>query len=147
MRMHSRRRFIGQLFAASIGSTALGRTASATVDQLNDGLAELCVVAREPGTLPNAVVDVWTGQIGSLDFEQLPGQVGRVVVWSDIRGHRGFTRSIADILFAIRECFGINPILGSNAAAHVGHSSGLSCPSKCISTLSSRAISAQLSPV
>src|SRR6266481_6325140 len=123
---HSRREFINQVFATSIGSTALGRAGSACIGS-NDGLAELCVIARKPGTLPNAVVDVWTAQIGSLDFEQLPEQLGRVVVWSDIRGHRGFTRSIADIFFSVHEYFGIKPVLGSNAAAHVGHPSGLSC--------------------
>jgi hypothetical protein len=123
---HSRREFINQVFATSIGSTALGRAGSAWIGS-NDGLAELCVIARKPGTLPNAVVDVWTAKIGSLDFEQLPEQLGRVVVWSDIRGHRGFTRSIADILFSIHEYFGIKPVLGSSAAAHVGHYSGLSC--------------------
>jgi hypothetical protein len=125
MRKHSRREFINQVFAASIGSTALSHIGSAWIES-NDGLAELCVIARKPGTLPNAVVDILTGQIGSLDFE-LPEQLGRVVVWSDIRAHRGFTRSIADILFAIHEYFGIKPVLGSSAAAHVGHSSGLSC--------------------
>jgi hypothetical protein len=58
MSKHSRRQFIGQLFATSIGSTGLSRTASAKIDQLNEGLAELCVIAREPGNLSNAVVDV-----------------------------------------------------------------------------------------
>ncbi len=126
MRKHSRRRFIGQLFAASIGSTGLSRTASATIDQSNDGLAEVCVIARQPGTLPNAVIDVWTGQIGTLDLSQLPEHFGRVVVWDDVRGDRALSRDVAGILFAIEEYFGIKPNLGSNATAHVGHFSGLS---------------------
>src|SRR4051812_34521959 len=113
MRKPSRREFINQVFAASMGSTALGRTGTAWFES-NDGLAELCVIARKPGTLPDAVVDFWTGQIGSLDFERLPEPLGRVIVWSDIRGHRGFTQSIADILFAIQEYLGIQPVLGSN---------------------------------
>ncbi len=126
MRKHSRRRFLGQLFAASIGSTRLNRTASATIDQSNDGLAELCVIARQAGTLPNAVVDVWTGQIATLDLSQLSEHFGRVVVWDDVRGDRALSREIAGILFAIEEYFGIKPNLGSNATAHVGHFSGLS---------------------
>ena len=126
MRKHSRRRFIGQLFAASIGSTGLSRTASATVDQSNDGLAEVCVIARQPGTLSNAVIDVWTGQNGTLDLSQLPKHFGRVVVWDDVRGDRALSREISDILFAIEEYFGIKPNLGSNATAHLGHFGGLS---------------------
>jgi hypothetical protein len=125
MRKHSRRRFIGQLFAASIGSTGLSRAASATIDQSNDGLAELCVIARQPGTLPNAVVDVWTGQIGTLDLSQLPEHFGRVVVWDDVRGDRALSQEIAGILLAIEQYFGIKPSLGSNASSHLGHSSGL----------------------
>src|SRR5712675_2261255 len=104
MRKPSRREFINQVFAASISSTVLSRTGSAWIGS-NDGLAELCVIARKPGTLPNAVVDVWTGQIGSFDFEQLPEQFGRVIVWDDIRGDRRLSRSIADILIAIEEYF------------------------------------------
>ena len=126
MRKHSRRRFIGQLVAASIGSTGLSRTASATIDQSNDGLAELCVIARQPGTLPNAVIDVWTGQIGTLDLSQLPEHFGRVVVWDDVRGDRALSREIAGILFAIEQYFGIKPNLGSNASAHLRHSGDLS---------------------
>jgi hypothetical protein len=126
MRRYSRRRFISQLCAASIGSAALGRIAAASIDHLNAGLAELCVITRQPGSLPNAIVDVWTGQIGNLDLVGLPEQLGRVVVWHDIRGTRELSRSIADILFATEEYFGIKPVLGSNAAAYVGHSSGLS---------------------
>lgn len=122
----SRRRFIGQLLAASIGSAALVRTVDARNDDLIDRLAELCVIARQPGSLPSAIIDVWTGQIGSLDLEQLPEQLGRVVVWHDIRGAKGLSRSIADILLATEEYFGIKPILGSNAVAHVGNSGGLS---------------------
>ena len=126
MRKHSRRRFIGQLFAALWGSTGLSRTASAAIDEANDGLAELCVIARQPGTLPNAVIDVWTGQIGTLDLSQLPEHFGRVVVWDDVRGDRALSREIAGILFAIEEYFGIKPNLDSNASAHLGRSSGLS---------------------
>ena len=126
MRKHSRRQFIGQLFAASIGSTGLSRTASAAIDQSNDGLAELCVIARQPGTLPNAIIDVWTGQIGTLDLSQLPEHFGRVVVWDDVRGDSALSRDIADIIFAIEKYFGIKPNLGSNASAHLGHSSELS---------------------
>ncbi|MCC8978666.1 hypothetical protein [Bradyrhizobium acaciae] len=125
MMKHSRRRFIGQLFAASIGSAALNRAAAATYDDSNDGLAELCVITREPGNHPSAVVDVWTGQIGTLDLAQLPKQLGRAVVWDDIRGAKGLSQSIAEILSAIEEYFVFKPILGSNAAAHVGSSGGL----------------------
>ena len=103
MRKHSRRQFIGQLFAASIGSTGLSRTARATIDQSNDGLAEVCVVARQPGTLSNAVIDVWTGQIGTLDLSQLPEHLGRVVVWDDVRRDRALSQEVANILFAIEE--------------------------------------------
>jgi len=126
MRKHSRRRFIGQLLAASIGATGLSRTASAAIGQSDDGLAELCVIARQPGTLPNTVIDVWTGQIGILDLCQLPEHLGRVVVWDDVRGDRELSRQIAGILFAIEEYFGIKPKLGFNASAHLEHSSGLS---------------------
>src|SRR5262245_58080436 len=86
MEKHSRRRFIGELFATLIGSTGLSRTARATIDQSNDCLIEICVIARQRGTLPNAVIDVWTGQIGTLDLSQLPEHRGRVVVWDDVRG-------------------------------------------------------------
>jgi hypothetical protein len=126
MRKHSRRRFISQLFAAAISSTVLNRTASTKIGQLNEGLVELCVITREPGKLPNAVVDVWTGQIGVLDFAQLPEQLGKVIVWDDIRGDRAISRSIIEILVAIEKYFGIKPKLGFNAVAHVGHFSGLS---------------------
>jgi hypothetical protein len=126
MEKRSRRRFIGQLFATLIGSTGLSRTARATIDQLNDGLNEICVIARRQGTLPNAVIDVWTGQIGTLDLSQLPEHLGKVIVWDDVRGGRALSREIADILFAIEEYFGIKPQLGSNASAHLGCSSGLS---------------------
>lgn len=126
MRKHSRRRFIGQLLATAIGSTGLNSTASATIGPYDDGLTELCVIAREPGTLPNAVIDVWTGQIGTVDLAQLPDHLGRVVVWDDIRGDRCLSRDVADILVAIEEYFGIKPDLGVNAMAHAGHSGGLS---------------------
>jgi hypothetical protein len=128
MGKHSRRQFIGQLFATSIGAAGLSRTASATFDQSDDGLAEVCVIARQPGALSNAVIDVWTGQIGTLDLSQLPEHLGRVVVWDDVRGDRALSREIADILFEIEEHFGIKPNLGSNATAHLGHISGLSLP-------------------
>lgn len=122
---HTRRRFIGHLFCASIGLATLGRTASHANDDLNGGLAELCVITREPGRFPNAIIDVWTCQIGTLDLAQLPDQFGRIVVWHDIRGAQGLSRSIADILSATEEYFGIKPVLGSNAAAHVGRPGGL----------------------
>jgi len=125
MEKHSRRRFIGQLFATLIGSTTLSLT-RAMIDQSNDGLNEICVIARQRGTLPNAVINVWTGQIGTLDLSQLPEYLGRVVVWDDVRGDRALSREIADILSAIEEYFGIKPSLGSNASAHLGCSNGLS---------------------
>jgi hypothetical protein len=117
---------MGQLFAASIGSMGLSRTASAAIDLSNDGLTELCVIARQPGTLSNAVIDIWSGQIGTLDLLQLPEHFGRVVVWDDLRGDRALSREIAEILFAIEQYFGIKPNLGFNATAHLGHFSGLS---------------------
>src|SRR5215831_10055456 len=126
MEKHSRKRFIGELFATLIGSTGLSRTARATIDRSNDCLIEICVIARQRGTLPNAVIDVWTGQIGTLDLSQLPEYLGRVVVWDDVRGDRALSREIADILSAIEECFGIKPNLGSNATAHLGHFGGIS---------------------
>lgn len=122
---HSRRRFIGQLFAASIGSAILGGTAARANDDLNGGLAELCLITREPGRFPNAIIDVWTCQIGTFDLTQLPDQIGRVVVWHDIRGAQELSRSIADILSATEEYFGFKPVLGFNATAHVGHPAGL----------------------
>jgi hypothetical protein len=126
MRIQSRRQFIGHLLVASVGCTTLSRTAGAASGQSADGLVELCVTAREPGTLPNAVVDVWTGQIGVLDLSQLPERFGRVVVWDDVRGNRALLGEIAGILSAIEEYFGIKADLGSNASAHLGHSSRLS---------------------
>ncbi|WP_143198768.1 hypothetical protein, partial [Bradyrhizobium sp. AS23.2] len=122
---YSRRRFIGQLFAATIGPAAVVRPVDARNLDFNGGLAELCVFAREPGNLPNVVIDVWTGQIGTLDLALLPRQLGRAVIWHDIRGATGLSRSIAEILFATEEHFGIKPVLNSNAAAHVGSSGGL----------------------
>jgi hypothetical protein len=122
IRKQSRRLFIGQLIAASIGSSRAG----ATIGQFDVGLAELCVIARQPGTLLGAVIDVCTGQIGTLDLAQLPKHLGRGVVWDDIRGVRGLSQSIVDILLAIEEHFEIKPSLGSNAAAHVGHTGALS---------------------
>src|SRR5215475_4275547 len=107
MKKHSRRRFIGQLFAALIGSTGLSRCARATIDPTNDGLTEICVVARQPGALPKPVIDVWTGQIGELDLRQLPDRLGRVVVWDDVRGDRAHSREIAGIVLAIERYFGI----------------------------------------
>jgi hypothetical protein len=125
MRKQSRRKFMGQLFAASIGSTGLSRTAGAAIDLPNDGLAELCVIARQPGTLSRPIIDVWTGQIGTLDLCQLPEHLGRVVVWDDVRGDLALSRDTAVILFAIEQYFGIKPNLGFNAIAHLGHFSGL----------------------
>src|SRR5690348_1831499 len=107
MKKHSRRQFIVQTFAASVGLTGLSCTSGATIDQANDRLAELCVIARQPGTLSTAVIDVWTGQIGLLDLFQLSERFGRVVVWDDIRGDRATSQEIADILFAIEKYFGI----------------------------------------
>jgi hypothetical protein len=124
MRKHSRRRFIGQLFTALIGSTGLSRSARATVDQSNDGLTEICVVARQPGALPKPVIDVWTGQIGELDICQLPDRLGRAVVWDDVRGDRALSREIADIVLAIERYFGIKANLDTNATAHLGHFNG-----------------------
>jgi hypothetical protein len=124
MRKHSRRRFIGQLSLALIGSTGLSRSACATIDPSNDGLTEICVVARQPGALPKPVIDVWTGQIGELDLSQLPDHLGRVVVWDDVRGDRALSREIAGIVLAIEQYFGIKANLDSNATAHLGHFSG-----------------------
>jgi hypothetical protein len=124
MRKHSRRRFIGQLSLALIGSTGLSRSACATIDQSNDGLTEICVVARQPGALPKPVIDVWTGQIGQLDIRQLPDRLGRVVVWDDVRGDRALSREIAGIASAIDEYFGIKINLDTNATAHLGHFGG-----------------------
>src|SRR5690242_8765187 len=107
MRKHSRRRFIGQLSLALIGSTGLSRSACATIDPSNDGLTEICVVARQPGALPKPVIDVWTGQIGKLDVRQLTDRLGRVVVWDDVRGDRALPREIAGIFLAIEQYFGI----------------------------------------
>jgi hypothetical protein len=126
MKKHSRRRFIGQLFATLIGSTGLSRTVSAAIDQSSAGLTEICVIARQRGTLPDVVVDVWSGQIGTLDLLQLPQHLGRVIVWDDIRADRALPQDIAKILLAIEEYFGIKPNLGFNASAHFGCSSGLS---------------------
>jgi hypothetical protein len=135
MRKHNRRQFIAQLVAASIGSTGLSRAVTSAIDHSNDGLAELCVVARQPGTMPNDVVDVWSGQIGTLDLSQLPEHFGRVVVWDDIRGERALWREIAGILVAIEEYFGIQPNLACNATAHFKHISGLSpCIDKLLHT-------------
>ena len=124
MRKHSRRRFIGQLSTALIGSTGLSRSARATIDPSNDGLTEICVVARQPGALPKPVIDVWTGQIGELDLCQLPDRLGRVVVWDDVRGNRALSHEIAGIVLAIERYFGIKANLDTNATAHLGHFSG-----------------------
>jgi hypothetical protein len=124
MRKHSRRRFIGQLFTALIGSTGLSRCVHATIDPSNDGFTEICVVARQPGALPKPVIDVWTSQIGELDIRQLPDRLGRVVVWDDVRGERALSREIANIASAIDEYFGIKINLDTNATAHLGHFNG-----------------------
>jgi hypothetical protein len=71
------------------------RKPSAAIDQSNDGLAEICLVARQPGTLSNAVIDVWIGQIATLDLSQLPEHLGRVVVWDEVRGDRALSRDSA----------------------------------------------------
>ena len=126
MRGSSRRRFVVQAIAAVIGSAAVVRTAAGSNDTSNDGLTALCVITRQPGIFSNSIVDVWTGQIGILDFALSPEQLGRVVVWHDVRGAKGLSESIDDILCATEEYFGIRPILGCNAAAHVGHFIGLS---------------------
>lgn len=124
MRKRSRRQFIGQLSAALIGLTGLNRSARATIDQSNDDLTEICVVARQPGASPKPVIDVWTGQIGELDLCQLPDRLGRVVVWDDIRGGRALSREIAGIVLAIERYFGIKANLDSNATTHISHFSG-----------------------
>ena len=124
MRKHSRRRFIGQLSLALIGSTGLSRSARATIDPSNDDLTEICVVARQPGALPKPVIDVWTSQIGELDIRQLPDRLGRGVVWHDLRGDRAVSREIANIASAIDEYFGIKVNLDSNATVHLGHFNG-----------------------
>lgn len=124
MRTHSRRRFIGQLSAALIGPASLSRSARATIDSPNDGLTEICVVARQPGTVPNPVIDVWTGQIGELDICQLPDRLGRVVVWDDVRSDRAPLREVADIISAIGRYFGVQANLDANATAHLGHFKG-----------------------
>jgi hypothetical protein len=122
---HNRRQFIGELFGALIGPAALSRAASFKHDDQNDSLASLCVLTRQPGNLPNATVDIWTGQIGIVDIVELPEQLGKAVVWHDIRGATTLPSSIADIVSAIEEYFGFKPVLGSNAAAHVGAPAGL----------------------
>ena len=124
MRNHSRRRFIGQLLTASIGSAGLSRCARATIDSSNEGLTEICVVARQPGALPKPLIDVWTGRMGELDIRQLPDRVGRVVVWDDIRGDRALSREIANTALAIEQYFGLKVNLDTNATAHLGHFSG-----------------------
>lgn len=124
MRTHSRRQFIGQLSAALIASAGLSRSARAMVDPSNDGLIEICVVARQPGALPKPVIDVWTGQIGALDVCQLPDRLGRVVVWDDVRSDRAPLREVADIISTIERCFGLQANLDANATAHLGRFKG-----------------------
>jgi hypothetical protein len=124
MRKRSRRQFIGELSAALIGSADMSRSARATIDSSNDGLSEICVIARQPGVLPRPVIDVWTGQIGRLDLRQLSDRLGKVVVWDDVRGDRSLSRGIADIVSAIELYFGIEANLDTNATAHLGHFKG-----------------------
>jgi len=121
MRDHSRRRFIREIFAASVCATGFRHVPKATACLSNEALSELCVIARQPGTSASAIIDVWTGQIGTLDFSQLPERLGRVVVWDDVRGSGALPTEIARVLFAIEEHFGIKCDLGSNAFAHIGH--------------------------
>jgi len=122
----NRRRFIQEIFAASISASGFGGFASSAAGQSHEGLAELCVIARQPGTWPNDLIDVWTGQIGIIDLSRLPQHLGRVVVWDDIRGNKALSREMARILFAIEQHFGIECDLGSNTSAHVVPSLGLS---------------------
>jgi len=121
MRDHSRRRFIREIFAASVCATGFRHVPKATACLSNEALSELCVIARQPGTSASAIIDVWTGQIGTLDFSQLPERLGRVVVWDDVRGSGALPTEIARVLFAIEEYFGIKCDIGSNAFAHMGH--------------------------
>src|SRR5690242_6569271 len=86
MREHSRRRFIREILSASICTSAFSGVANRVTGRSNEGLTELCVIARQPGTLANAIIDVWSGQVGTLDLPQLPQDFGRSVVWDDVRG-------------------------------------------------------------
>ena len=78
MNKHSRRRFIGQLFAASIGATAFNRTAGSATGHLNDGLAELCVMASYD-SLP---------ALERLGREEIRVKVGQYLKTLSSAGHR-----------------------------------------------------------
>jgi hypothetical protein len=139
MREHSRRRFIREILSASICTSAFSGVANRATGRSNEGLTELCVIARQPGTLANAIIDVWTGQVGILDVPQLPQDFGRSVVWDDVRDRGALPREITRILFAIEEHFGIECEIGSNAFAHIGHYTEFSLSSDALlQTLSPR---------
>lgn len=116
MARYTRRQFVAQLFAASIGPASSTLPGPFISGDWNAGLAELFVLTRQPGS-SSVIIDIWTSQIGSLDLALLPEQLGRAVLWHDVRGATGLARSISEIISASEECFGIKPVLGSNAAA------------------------------
>ena len=90
----------------------------------NEGLVEVCVLARQPGKMHSAI-DVWTGRIGLLNLAQLSDQFGRVIVWDDVRGDKTIPRSIGEILGAIETYYGFKPKIGTNASVHLGGIDGL----------------------
>lgn len=126
MKMLSRRQVICRLLASSMTLASSNRTSSAAPDDLEFGLVDLCVVSRQAGRPRNALVDIWTSQVGTLDIRELPETLGRVVVWHDVRGVKGLSQSISDILLAIDDYFGITPSLGTNTTACVGRLGSLS---------------------
>jgi hypothetical protein len=90
----------------------------------NEGLVEVCVFARQRGSL-HSPVDIWTGRLGLLNVAQLSDQFGRVIVWDDIRGDKTIPRSIGEILRAIETYYGFKPKIGTNASVHLGGIDGL----------------------
>jgi hypothetical protein len=66
------------------------------------------------GSLPASSIDYWTFRVSEIEADDLPPNIGRVVVWDDVFFRRGLCRQVGKIVEAIRRCYHFDAAMSSN---------------------------------
>jgi hypothetical protein len=80
------------------------------------GLPSVCC----DGGLPSPLIDFWTARVSEIEINEMPPNIGRVVVWDDVFSRRRLAQSAHEIFAALARYYGFDFVTGSdNFAFHI----------------------------
>jgi hypothetical protein len=81
-----------------------------------------CIVAKNgslhssvcKGSAPKLSIDFWTFRVSEIEANELPANVGKVVVWDDVFSSRGLHRRVGEIIEALGKYYNFDVALSSD---------------------------------